>query len=251
MRFDAWTFALQTVNFLVLVWLLRRFLYRPVLKLIDARRRDIEGQYQASAAAQAEARKAVESAAAERARLASEQDALLKNAAEQAQKTITQARARAAQESAALIEETRKTLATERTHLLLEARRLAADLGCDIARQLLGEVPPEVRAQGWLEHLARYLTELPPAARERLIASEIRVHTALPLSAEDRALWRARLEPLLGDALTIDFDTEPALIAGVELELPSTVIRFSWQDALRRARSDIESLETPRDVLAH
>ena len=41
MRFDWWTLALQTVNFAVLVWLLHRFLYKPVLRAIDARRAEL------------------------------------------------------------------------------------------------------------------------------------------------------------------------------------------------------------------
>ncbi|MEO0035300.1 MAG: synthase, partial [Pseudomonadota bacterium] len=38
MSLDWSSLALQTVNFLVLVWLLQRFLYRPVLAAIDRRR---------------------------------------------------------------------------------------------------------------------------------------------------------------------------------------------------------------------
>ena len=38
MHLDAWTFALQTVNAAVLVWLLARFLFRPVMDIVAARR---------------------------------------------------------------------------------------------------------------------------------------------------------------------------------------------------------------------
>lgn len=37
MHLDPWTLGLQAANFLVLVWLLHRFLYRPVLGIIAAR----------------------------------------------------------------------------------------------------------------------------------------------------------------------------------------------------------------------
>ena len=37
MLFDWFTIAAQLVNFLVLVWLLKRFLYKPILKAIDER----------------------------------------------------------------------------------------------------------------------------------------------------------------------------------------------------------------------
>jgi F-type H+-transporting ATPase subunit b len=41
MALDGWTIALQTVNFAILVWLLHRFLYRPVLRVIDARKAEV------------------------------------------------------------------------------------------------------------------------------------------------------------------------------------------------------------------
>jgi len=36
------TFVLEIINFLVLVWILKRFLYKPVLKVIAKRRAAIE-----------------------------------------------------------------------------------------------------------------------------------------------------------------------------------------------------------------
>ena len=41
MTIDWITVAAQIANFLVLVWLLRRFLYRPILDGIDAREAEI------------------------------------------------------------------------------------------------------------------------------------------------------------------------------------------------------------------
>ena len=38
MRIDWSTLALQLANFAILVWLLQRLLYRPVLRVLDARR---------------------------------------------------------------------------------------------------------------------------------------------------------------------------------------------------------------------
>ncbi len=42
MEFDWTTFILEIINFLILVWILKRFLYRPVLDVIDRRRAGIE-----------------------------------------------------------------------------------------------------------------------------------------------------------------------------------------------------------------
>lgn len=42
MEFDWTTFTLEIINFLILVWILKRFLYRPVLDVIARRRAGIE-----------------------------------------------------------------------------------------------------------------------------------------------------------------------------------------------------------------
>ena len=42
MQFDWVTFLLEFVNFLVLVWLLTRFFYKPVRNVIEARKKSIE-----------------------------------------------------------------------------------------------------------------------------------------------------------------------------------------------------------------
>ena len=55
MRIDWTTLALQTINVLVLVWLLARFLFRPVMTIIAERRAAAE-KLLADAAATARAR---------------------------------------------------------------------------------------------------------------------------------------------------------------------------------------------------
>ena len=55
MSIDGFTVLAQMVNFLVLVWLLRRFLYQPVLDALDERRRRIEGELASAARREAEA----------------------------------------------------------------------------------------------------------------------------------------------------------------------------------------------------
>src|SRR5580704_10210014 len=53
MLIDWFTVGAQAVNFLILVWLLQRFLYRPVMKTIDARERSIAQKIAAVSAQEA------------------------------------------------------------------------------------------------------------------------------------------------------------------------------------------------------
>ena len=57
MLIDWFTVVAQILNFLVLVWLLKRFLYKPVLDAIDAREKGIATKLADAEAKEAEALK--------------------------------------------------------------------------------------------------------------------------------------------------------------------------------------------------
>jgi F-type H+-transporting ATPase subunit b len=249
MEFDWWTLALQTVNFAVLVWVLQRFLYKPVLKLIDARRAEIDGRYAAVHEAEAKARAELEAIGEKKEAVAAERAALLKAAAAEAESSAEKRRAEAERSAAALLDSARKTIATEREQAVAEMRRAALDLGAEIARRLLAEVPVELRAEAWLERVEGHLAELPASELDRMVrtlnGATLRVITAPPLPEPATAEWRARLERALGDGIAIEFEDDPALVAGAELHFPQAILRFSWRDALSTLRAEIETREGP------
>ena len=246
MHFDWWTLALETVNFAVLVWLLQRFLYRPIMRAVDARRAEIEAR-------RAEADKAVNEAKAmragiesERTKIAAEREAALKAAAAAAESAAGARAAKAERDAAALLEDARKTIATEREQALADARRAALDLGADIARRLLAEMPVEVRAEAWLERIERHVQSLSDDERRALLrqvsnGQAATVVTATPLPAALAAQWRIRLAKLFDHDVSIAFADDPKLVAGVELHLPEAILRFSWQNAIESIRSEIEA----------
>ena len=80
MSIDWVTVLAQIANFLVLLWLLKRFLYRPILDGIDAREAEIAKRMAAAEQAQQAAKEAESQYVKQRAQLVSEQDALLVNA---------------------------------------------------------------------------------------------------------------------------------------------------------------------------
>jgi len=245
MHFDWSTLALQTVNFGILVWLMHRFLYRPLLRLIDARRAEIDKQYADARIAEAKAQDQLAAVEAERAGIAAERAAALKQAAAQAEETAAARRAQAEREAAALLDDARKALAAERSQALAEARRAALDLGADIAGRLLAEVPMKQCGEAWLARVEKHLAALPQTEREALAkqlsddGTEIKVVTAAALPAEAAEAWRARLGRMLGERVTVSFGIDQHLVAGAELHFPNAVLRFSWQSALEAMRAEI------------
>lgn len=245
MHFDWSTLALQTVNFAILVWLLRRFLYRPVLRMIDARRAEIDRGTAAAHAADLHLKEQLAALAADRAGIAAEREAALQAAAAQAEEFAKGRRAEAEREVAAMLEAARKTLAAERESALAEARRAALDFGAELAHRLLAEVPLELRTEAWLERIERYLatlpeTELSGLARQCANGAALTVVTASPLRPATADTWRTRLRQPLGEGVTIAFGVDPALVAGAELHFPGAILHFSWRSALAALRSEMD-----------
>ena len=246
MHFDWSTLALQTVNFVILVWLLHRFLYRPVLRMVDARHAEIARNYAEARAAEAAAKEQLAAIGAERAGIAAERATQLKEAAARAEEAATARRARADSEAAALLAEARKILAEEREKALDEARRAALDLGFDIAARLIAELPIAPCATAWSERIAQYLKDLPKAeladlGRQLADGTPLLVITALELPAAAAETWRSELRRILGDRVTVAFAADPRLVAGAELHFPAAILRFSLASALATLRAEIDT----------
>ena len=242
MTIDWWTLGLQAVNFAVLVWLLRRFLYAPVRKVIAARKATVE-------AAQAEAVAAKAAAEAEAATLKAAQAALeasrvavrAKAAAEaEAAAKATAAQARAAGD--ALLAKAQEAIAAERKAAVAGAQADVAALAAGLAGRILADTAAKVAPGVFLDGLAGALEALPKGERDRLAAdmaapgAEASVVTAQPLAPEDHGPWTKRLMPLLGNAGTLTFAEDAAILGGAELRLAHSVLKFGWADRIAAAK---------------
>jgi F-type H+-transporting ATPase subunit b len=246
MQFDWWTLALQTINFAVLVWLLHHFLYKPMLRMVDARRSEVDAQYAAAGDAEAKAKTELAQVSAERAKVEAERTKTLKAAASQAEEASAARHARAERDAAAIVADARKALAAERAEAVTEAHRLALDLGAEMARRLLDEFPSEVRAEAWLERIEQHLAGLARVDRDKIASgldddATLRVVTAIALPESAKKEWSTQLHRALDDHGKISFDTDASLIAGVELHFPTAILRFSWRGVMETMRSEMNS----------
>ena len=246
MHFDWSTFALQTVNFVILVWLLQRFLYKPVLRMVDARRAQVDRERAEVDAAKAAAKQELATIAAEREAMTAERAAMLKAAATQAEAAASARRAAAEHEAAQLLDAARKTIGEERSQAFAEARRMASDLAAGLATRVLATVPAPLRIAASLEQVERLLAALPDAERDGLArqvadGGALRVRTAAPLSPSDAAAWRSALQRRLGASVAVVFDVDPELLAGADLHFPNAVLRLSWRSALDALGAELAS----------
>lgn len=233
------TFTLEAINFLVLVWILKRFLYKPVLAAIAQRKAAIDKTVSDAQARQADAQ-ALETQY--RNRLADwerEKEQLRTAVLEE----ISQQRA---QMMAAL--ENSLTKERERAHVLeerqlKELRNRAATDGISkgvlfISRLLTRLASPELEKQ----LVGLVVEDLPLQPRDRLeairAASEradcrAKVITGFPLPPEEREAIVAKLREGTKDDIPVEFSEDNRLLAGLRIGIGPWVLQANLQDELR------------------
>jgi len=247
MQISWWTFALQVVNFLVLVWLLQRFLYRPVRNILEKRKKlateALAEADEAKVQAEAERRHYEEA----RDKLAQERQAMLEAAHRASEAERTKRIDEARQEAQKLIETAHVTIAEERAKTLAGLEADVASLAVTLAGKLLDKLGPSITGGVFLDQTEAALKTLPDAERRRLerdLASNgahVTVVTAAPLKSQEQKAWQSRLEGNLGRSLDIAFDVDPKLIAGAAVHFPHMVVSFAWADQLKDAKEALMS----------
>lgn len=241
MTIDWWTLGIQTVNVVILVWLLQRFFWRPVAAIIEQRRTaarrilaEADDKRSAAQAVLAEVEHA-------RAGIAEEREAVLKVAEQEAEqvraKRLDDARAeadllRAAAKSA--IEAERQAAEKAWSE---RASRLAVAIAERLASRLDG---PAVRA-AFLDWLLKEIHALPDPTRQAVAAdgTTLEAVSATPLAPSDQERYRKLIGEAFGNDPTIAFETDPALIAGLELRGPHLLVRNSWRADLDRILAEL------------
>jgi len=235
MRIDWWTLGLQTVNVLVLIWILSKFLFRPVVAIIAERRAAAAKILADAEAAKKQAIAAREAAEAESARIAAGRDNVLRQAAEdgaaQRAAALASAREEVDQMRAAAETEMRWTRAAEEA----AASDRSAKLAVDIAGKLLARLPDSARVDGFVDGLAKALASLPEPSRDGFgAAATPRLTAARRLTDQEAQSCRDAFAKALGRPLDFAVAVDPGLIAGLELDTAHAVVRNSFRSDLAR-----------------
>jgi F-type H+-transporting ATPase subunit b len=223
MLIDWLTVAAQVLNFLILAWLLKRFLYRPILHAIDAREQRI-----AQALADADAKQAA--AIRERDELQHKNEAfdrqraaLLSQATDAAKAERLRLLDEARQAADTLRDEHREALRREQQGLHDELARLTRDEVFAIARKTLADLAGASLEQRMSEVFVQRLRALDPETKADLAqalksaSDPVRVRSAFELPAEQQAVIRAALNETFAADIPARFETAPGVLSGIEL----------------------------------
>jgi len=236
MNIDWFTVAAQALNFVVLIWLLKRFLYKPILNAIEAREKHIAQQLADAKATQIKAEQEQASFKEKIESFDKHKAQLLNDAKHEADRQHMELLQDAQDEAEALRAKAKATLKSEMD-----------DMNADILKQTTAQI---------FALSAKILTDLADITlQDRMIAVFIKNVKALnkkdqqtALSAKDAVIASAFTlsqpqQKMLKSDLKIDtitFKVVPHLVSGIELSVKGHKLAWSINDYLTTLETDME-----------
>lgn len=232
------TFFLEIINFLVLVWILKRFLYKPVLEAISQRKVVIDRTLADAKAKEARAQALGEQYQNRLSDWENEKEKLRAV-------VVDEIRTQRAQMTAALensLKEGREKARVLEDRRLKELQNKSEEAGVArgvqfTARLLARMACPELEARLvnlLLEDLPLLSDEQKKALRSvcRQAGLQVKVSSAFPLSASQRSVITEKLKEVTEDSITLDFNEDSGLVAGLRVSIGPWVLRANLRDEL-------------------
>lgn len=233
------TFVLEIINFLVLVWILKRFLYKPVLDVIARRRAGIEKTLADAKALQADAERLQEQY---QGRLA-DWDRERQQAREALGRELEAERARKMAELQTTLEQEREKARVAEARRQADAMRKIEETalvqGARFATRLLEQASgPDMEAR-LVELAITGLTQLPPERIAALrnshgkAAEAAVVTSAFALADPQRQRLEQALATVAGPDMPLRFEQDSTLLAGVRITIGAWVLGANLRDELK------------------
>ena len=253
MLVDWFTVAAQVVNFLILVWLLKRFLYKPVLHAIDEREKRVATELADAAAKQAEARQERDEFHRKNEEFARQRAALMSQAMEEAKAERQRLFEEARQAADAMSVKRQDTLRNE-AHTLNQAigRRTQKEVFA-IARKTLTDLASTSLEERLGAVFIRRLQEMDGEAKAgfakalRNASRPGRLRSAFELPAEQRAVIQKALNDTFPGSIQVEFETAPDLIGGIELAADGHKVAWSIAEYLLSLEKGLGELLKMKD----
>jgi F-type H+-transporting ATPase subunit b len=253
MLIDWFTVAAQVVNFLILVWLMKRFLYKPILRAIDEREKRIATELANADKKKAEAQKESDDFKHKNGEFDKQRAALLSKATDEARAEHQRLLGEARKDAAALSSKLQEAL-RDQEHTLHQAisRRTQQEVFA-IARKTLTDLSTVSLEERLGEVFTRRLREMDAEAKATLAqalktaSDPALVRSAFDLPAQQRAAIQNALNETFSADIHIRFETAPDLISGVELSTNGQKVAWSIADYLASMEKSVDELLKEND----
>jgi F-type H+-transporting ATPase subunit b len=248
MLIDWFTVAAQVVNFLILVWLMKRFLYQPILRAIDAREKKIADELADAAAQKAEAKSERETFQHKNEEFDQQRNTLLTKARDEVEKERDRLLEEARTAADLLAEKRQETLLNDARNLKQSIARKTQDEVFAIARRTLDELSGTklehqivgvfIKRLGALDEPAKsQLAEALGSANEPAL-----IRSVFELDEETCTSVRKAVNEAFSTDVPLRFETCPDLVSGIELTTNGRKLAWSIAGYLKSLETGVNEL---------
>jgi F-type H+-transporting ATPase subunit b len=216
--FDWFTVFAQIVNFLILMFLLRRFLYGPIIDAMQNRERLVKERLEAAEQKRLEAEEERQGYQAKNQELREHFEQKQEQAEGEVQAWRKEALQSARQEVDATLQEWRKSIQQEKDSFNTELRRFAVQQTYVIAGHAIRDLADASLEERIVDvFLSQLKTKKIDLSKLKNSADGFTLRSAFELPADVRDQVQQELKVHLGKDMSLQFETDPDLAAGIEL----------------------------------
>jgi F-type H+-transporting ATPase subunit b len=245
---DWFTIVAQALNFLILVWLMKRFLYKPVLDAIDEREKRIAAELANADAKKTEAQKEHDEFQRKNTEFDQQRAALMTKATNEAQAERQRLLEEARKAAADLSSKRQEALKNEEQTLHQAIRRRTQEEVFAIARKALTDLATVSLEERLGEVFTRRLREMNGKDKQGLAealktaSDPAVVCSTFNMPAEQRAAIQNALNETFSADIRVRFETAPDLVGGVELTTNGQKVGWSIADYLASLEKGVDEL---------
>jgi len=253
MLIDWFTVGAQALNFIILVWLLKRFLYGPILNAVDTREKRIAAELADADAKKAEAQKERDDYQHKNEEFDQQRAALLSKATDEAKAERQRLLADARKAADALSTKRQEALRSDAQNLNQAIRRRTQQEVFAIARKALTDLATASLEERVSEAFIRRLRTIDGKAKEGIAAAlktasePAVVRSAFDLPEAQRAAIQKALNETFLAEVPVRFEIAPDLISGIELTTNGQKIAWSIADYLASLEKGVDELLEEKD----
>ena len=253
MIIDMFTVLVQIVNFLILVFLLKKFLFNRILNIIDERENQIGKQFAEAEQKEKDAEQEFVKQREIREKLEKEwEDNLARIKREiEAKRGTMMAEAREAVNGVQA--EWEKAILTQREAFLKELRRLSCQQIFVISKKVLSELANARLEDQLIESFITQLEKLEEQKREEFKwdgtkglneqgKNRVEINTAFSLSEESKDLLLKKVKELINNDIIPSFHISQSLICGIELRTENKKIAWSMENYLDMLENGLKDI---------
>jgi len=238
------TLLLQIANFLIMAYILTRFLFKPLKEMLDERASQVTRAVDEAEKATREAEELRLKYEKKRENIDAEIMALKNEARIVIDETRRQMLQEAYQEIEAMRARAEEEIEQQRADALRLHRSKIGELVATLTRRMMADILNPQLHQAYLDTFLDQLRSVQLEGRistsgEETVSAEL--ITATPLAQEDKRQIATTLETVVSQAIDLACRVDAGLVAGAMVRLGDTLIDGSLQGQLQQLRSRYEA----------